>query len=111
MLNPEHQVNWLNGDFALSVWIRPDPGCNGYLVLKASRSETEVYYSLRMTADSRGVPVSVVLSLLSYHTLVSKENQSIRCYSIYFAKFCGEKIHKPIMQVNIILFIHLCCKS
>lgn len=60
-----------NDGFAVSFWSNPDPGCNGYLLTKTSTSSVQmVLYSIKMTADTEGEPVSVSLSLRNSETKV-----------------------------------------
>lgn len=70
MVSSEYIQNWVITDFAISTWVKPAPGCNGFILTKASDSGALIYYTMRMTGDTDGAPVTVSLSLLNQDTMV-----------------------------------------
>ena len=70
VVSSEYSHSWIQSDFAVSVWVKPAPGCNGIILSKASDSGALVYYTVSMTGDTEGAPVTVSLSILNQNTMV-----------------------------------------
>ena len=71
-VSAEYQTDWVEGDFAVSVWMLPRADCDGFILTKLSATDSSLtYYSLKVSTDSNGDPLSLLLSVLDKETQVS----------------------------------------
>ena len=99
-----YQQDWVHQDFAVSVWLRPDTDCDGYILSKGSADGATLFYALKISADANGIPVSVTMAL-------NDNNQVGLTPHTNLTRIAGTESKAVLLMSHCFLMMQLCLHS